>query len=669
MSSNERSLVRCGLALLAPVLLFGLVMSAQNPAFSVVEATIPQMQAAMATGNVTSREIVQQYLARMASYEDRLNAVLAVNPRALEEADARDRERAQGKVRGPLHGIPIAIKDNIQTTDMPTTGGALAFDGFVPPYEATVTRNLREAGAIIIAKTNMTELANWVAADMPGNYNAIAGYGLNPYDPRRDPRDGADGRPALSPGGSSSGAGTSANFWAANVGTETSGSILTPASLTMLAAIKPTVGRISRYGVIPLAADQDTAGPMARTVTDAAILLGVLKGVAADPKDPITTTCARVPGGDYTRFLNAGGLAGARIGSPRAFFYEKITLPGARELRGGLDDDEARLMAEAIAALRKQGAVVVDPVEIPSVVSSDTKSNVLFWGPCSGPGNARGTDGGCSVVFKYGMKRDFNAWLASLGPSAPVRTLAELRSWNAAHQKSGAIKYGQAQLIFRTEMDLRPTARVTKPIASARLAPQPGGGIDAVIGAHKLDAGVSDPRAPSSLRRLDIPTVIVPFGFVPNVQGLALPRFELAVALRRQFHRLVVQRGPADRNWHSFEQATKRRGAAAVVSVTLREGTANMGRALTVNVEQVGPTTGKARPLAQPPDRIGLSGEGGDDRGPPAASSCCCLLAASSVRCWQRSRHAPQMSCMDARVVVTDRLAACRSGSRPSTCE
>src|SRR6202022_1827732 len=198
------------------------------------------------------RELVLQYLARIATYEDKLHAAITVNRLALAEAEARDRERAQGKVRGPLHGIPIALKDNIHTTDMPTTGGALAFDGFVPPYEATLTKNLRAAGAVIIAKTTMTELANWVAGaptPMPANYNAIAGYGMNPYDPRRDPRPATfDGRPALPTGGSSSGIGTAASFWAGNVGTETSGSILSPANQTMLAGIKPTVGRISRYG-------------------------------------------------------------------------------------------------------------------------------------------------------------------------------------------------------------------------------------------------------------------------------------------------------------------------------------------------------------------------------------------------------------------------------------
>src|SRR5882672_7708736 len=296
------------------------LLAAQTPTpaskqpFTVVESSIRDMQTAMRQGRITSREIVLQYLTRIATYEDKLNAVIAVNPKALEEAEARDRERAQGKIRGPLHGIPIALKDNIHTTDMPTTGGALAFDGLVPSYEATLTKNLRDGGAIIIAKTIMTELANWVAIGMPGNYNALVGYGLNPYDPRRDPREAtADGRPALAAGGSSSGIGTAANFWAANVGTETSGSILSPSNQNMLAAVKPTVGRISRYGVIPITADQDTAGPMARTVADAAILLGALEGGAPDPNDAATRRCPPPPGRDYTRFLNPEGLQGARI--------------------------------------------------------------------------------------------------------------------------------------------------------------------------------------------------------------------------------------------------------------------------------------------------------------------------------------------------------------------
>src|SRR6187431_3162246 len=280
--------------------------------FTLVEATIPQMREAMEQGRLTSHQLVEMYLARLGIYQQALKAAIYINANALKEADERDRERAAGRVRGPLHGIPIALKDNIHTTDMPTTGGALAFDGLVPPYEATLTRNLRDAGAIIIAKTVLTELANWVSDRMPTNYGSLAGFGFNPYDPRRDPRDSADGRPVLATGGSSSGIGTAASFWAANVGTETSGSILSPANQTMLVGIKPTVGRISRHGVIPITADQDTAGPLARTVTDAAILLGVLESAQPDPNDPATKACAPPPGRDYRRYLKRDGLKGAR---------------------------------------------------------------------------------------------------------------------------------------------------------------------------------------------------------------------------------------------------------------------------------------------------------------------------------------------------------------------
>ena len=191
--------------------MLSLGVQGQQRRFTVVEATIPQMQEAMAKKQLTSRQLVEQYLIRIAMYEDRLNAALAINPKALDEADALDRERAQGKIRGPLHGIPVALKDNIHTTNMPTTGGALVFAGYIPPYEATLTKHLKDAGAIIIAKTGLTELANWVAGNpnaMPGNYNAVGGFGFNPYDPRPDPRpEPGDGRPVLQTGGSSSGIG------------------------------------------------------------------------------------------------------------------------------------------------------------------------------------------------------------------------------------------------------------------------------------------------------------------------------------------------------------------------------------------------------------------------------------------------------------------------------
>jgi amidase len=489
-----------------------------SSSFTVFEASIPDLQAAMAAKRTTSHAIVQEYLTRIALYEDKLNAAITINPNALHEADERDRERAQGQVRGPLHGIPVALKDNIHTTTMPTTGGALVFDGFVPPYEATLTKNLRDAGAIIIAKTGMTELANWVSSNMPGDYNALKGYGMNPYDPRRDPRPATfDGRPAMGTGGSSSGIGTAANLWAANVGTETSGSILSPSNQNMLAAVKPTVGRVSRHGVIPITADQDTPGPMAKFVVDAAIMLGALEGASPDPDDPATSACVRPPDHDYTRFLKPDGLRGARIGIPRASFYDRVTAPGADRPRGGLNPDQAKVMAEAIAVLQAQGATIVDPADIPSVIDKDPKENFLLWGICSGLDDAKGKDDDCSVDLKYGMKRDFNKWLQSLGPSAPVKTLTELREWNKAHVKAGAIKYEQSQLDISDEMDVdgdrqRYDADRAKDI---RL----GGthGIDEVMKANNLDALLFPGANGSALAaRPGYPTVMVPFGMVPN---------------------------------------------------------------------------------------------------------------------------------------------------------
>jgi len=514
----------------------------KNPAFSVVEATIPQMRDAMAARRVTSRELVTQYLTRIALYEHRLHAAIAINPRALEEADALDRERAAGRIRGPLHGIPIALKDNIHTTNMPTTGGALAFAGYTPPYEATLTKNLKDAGAIIIAKTGLTELANWVAGNptpMPGNYNAVGGFGYNPYDPRPDPRDATfDGRPAQQTGGSSSGIGTAASFWAGNVGSDTGGSIISPSNANMLVGIRPTIGRISRYGVIPITADHDTAGPMARSVADAAIMFGALESPSPDPNDAATRTCTPPPGRDYTKFLNAGALKGARIGVPRAYYYDRITMTGDDPSRpegigpttgitagrGGLNPAQAKVMADAIAVLKQQGAIVVDPADVPSLIEKDPQQNFARWDFCSGADQAKGMDANCSVNFKYGMKRDFNAWLKSLGPSAPVKTLTELRQWNLAHQKAGAIKYGQSRLDISDEMDLekdrvRNDADMRKDWLLSR-----DRGIDGVLKANNVDAILTPGGAGAGIAsRAGYPIVVVPFGMVPNAPNPAFP--------------------------------------------------------------------------------------------------------------------------------------------------
>ncbi|MGQ0735874.1 MAG: amidase family protein [Acidobacteriota bacterium] len=499
----------------------------QGP-FRIVEATIPEMQAAMTTGQLTARELVTHYLVRLGVYEDRLNAALAVNARAIEEADALDRERAQGRVRGPLHGIPVALKDNIHTTHLPTTGGALAFAGYVPPYEATLTKNLRDAGAIIIAKAGLTELANWVAGapnPMPGNYNAVGGFAYNPYDPRPDPREASfDGRPALSTGGSSSGVGTAANLWAANVGSDTGGSVISPSNANMLVGIRPTIGRISRHGVIPITADHDTAGPMTRTVADAAIMMGALEGASPDPQDPATTTCPPPPGRDYTKFLDAGALKGARIGIPRAFYYNEITLPGQDRPRGGLNAAQGAVMAEAIAVLGQQGAVVVDPADIPSFVATDAGANFLLFDFCSGADQAKGTDAACSVPFKYGMKRDFNLWLKSLGPSAPVKTLAELRAWNLAHTRAGAIRFGQSRLDISDEMDLDADRARYEADRRKDLLLSRDRGIDGVLRAHRLDAILTPGGSGAGLAaRAGYPIIVVPFGMVPNAPTPPFP--------------------------------------------------------------------------------------------------------------------------------------------------
>ncbi|HVR44089.1 MAG TPA: amidase family protein [Thermoanaerobaculia bacterium] len=547
----------------AAALLLALPLSAAaqqpEPPFSVVEATISEMQEALRTGRVTSRDLVTQSLIRIALYEDKLNATMSVNPHALEEADRLDRERAAGKVRGPLHGIPVALKDIIHTTDMPTTGGALAFAGLVPPYEATLTRNLRDAGAIILAKTGLTELANWIGRGMPTNYNSLHGYGFNPYDPRRDPREATgDGRPVLATGGSSSGVGTAASFWAANVGTETSGSILSPASANMLAGIKPTVGRVSRHGIIPITADQDTAGPMARTLTDAAIVLGVLEGDEPDPNDSATTRCD--PVADYTVFLQKDGLKGARIGIPRAFYWDEYTPPGEERPRGGLGESHRKVMNDAVAVLKAQGAIIVDPVNPPSVVDQDPDESYLLWGICTSMDQVK--ERKCSISFGYGMERDFNAWLESLGDAAPVKTLAELRAWNERHEKMGTLKYGQALLDYSSAMDQEIFRERYEHDRARDIELAGTRGIDAVMKEHRLDALLFPSNWGAAIAaRPGYPSVIVPFGTIPNAPSTPYPDgFDAKPApFGVTFTGTACSEPGLLRIAYAFEQATRKR--------------------------------------------------------------------------------------------------------------
>jgi amidase len=548
--------------------------------FDVVETSITEMRTALDQGRVTSHELVVAYLTRIALYEDKLHCIITVNPNVLAEADDRDRERAQGHAHGPLHGIPIALKDNILTHDIVTTGGALAFTGYIPPYDATLVKNLRDAGAVIIAKTGLSELANWVAGPptpMPANYNAVRGFGYNPYDPRRDPREGSDdGRPVLTTGGSSSGVGTAANFWAGNVGSETSGSILSPSNQNMLAAVKPTVGRISRYGVIPITADQDTAGPMAKSVTDVAIMLGALESAAPDPGDSATTKCKPPSGRDYTPFLTADGLKGMRIGIPRAFFYDPATPPrrtgapveaggrggGRGGFGNGLTPEQKRVMTEAIEILKQQGAEIVDPADIPSVVATDPDKNFVLWNQCSGLTNSRGKDANCSVVLKYGMKRDFNAWLQTLGPSAPVKTLTELREWNITHTNGGAIRFGQSQLDISDEMDVQADRARYEADRARDLDLAATHGIDEVMKAQRLDAILFPGASGAAIAaKPGYPTVMVPFGMVPNTQGAPFPPgFDPKPApFGVSFTGMACSEPSLLKMAYSFEQATKRR--------------------------------------------------------------------------------------------------------------
>jgi amidase len=291
--------------------------------------------------------------------------------------------------------------------------------------------------------------------------------------------------------------------------------------------LKPTVGRISRHGIVPITLDQDTAGPMARTVRDVAILFAVLEGDRPDPKDPATGRCPRPDGGDYTTFLDAGALRGARLGVPRAYFVEAIQPPGETEPRGGLDAERRALFEQAIAKLRELGAEVIDPTDLPSILHPDPERNFLRWPVCHSYEDRKGRDAHGSIVLKYGMKRDFERWLESLGPAAPVRSLTDLRRFNLAHQKAGAIQYGQARLDISDEMDgVRDRSRYLrnreKDLELAQVS-----GLDAVFQAHRLDAVVFPANLGADVAaRAGYPSLIVPAGFYPpQLEGLP-PGFE-----------------------------------------------------------------------------------------------------------------------------------------------
>ena len=532
--------------------------------FSVVEASIPDMQAALRDGRITSHELVMQYLARVGMYEDKLHAAVTVNARALAEADELDKERATGHLRGPLHGIPVALKDNIMTKDLPISGGMLLFKFYTPPYEATLTANLRNAGAIIIAKSTMSELAGWAGGDpiaLPGGYNAAAGQSYNPYDPRA----AEDGKPVLDVAGSSSGVGVAANLWAANVGTSTGGSIEGPSNANMLVGIRPTTGRVSRYGIIPLTLDQDTAGPMAKTVTDSAIMLGVLEG-EPDPKDPSTSTCTAPAHHDYTQFLKADALKGKRIGIPRTGIYSSFAVPGQEKPFPGLRADELQSMENAIAALKAAGAEVVDPADIPSAAAKDAAHNLAAHPICQKASESRGPEQLCSNVLRYGYKRDFNAWLLSLGDTAPVRNLNEFLQWNLDHKEYGAIKYGQARLEVSESMDLVKDMPRYEADRASDLKLTRDEGLDAAMTSYKLDA-ILFPAATGAnyASKAGYPIITVPYGMTANPNAAAKGSPDKTRPYGVSFIGALCGEPQLLGITYAFEQATKKRVAPSPV--------------------------------------------------------------------------------------------------------
>ena len=405
--------------------------------FELLETTIPEIQKALQSNVITIARLTRLYLNRIAAFDDNgpgINAYIHVNRRAMDEArelDALNPHRGPGKK--PLYGVPVLLKDNIDTADMPTTAGSVALAGSIPPDDAFITRKLREAGALILGKGTLTEYANFIALNMPTGYSSLGGFGFNPYDPRADPRTTPpfnDGRPVLQTGGSSSGPGigTNANLAAVSVGTETSGSILSPANANGIVGIKPTVGLVSRDGIIPITADQDTAGPITRTVTDAAILLGVLAGF--DSGDPATAACM-TPGNcfdDYTKFLDRHALRGARI----AVYSPPVPLAANRQA----------LIDNAVAVLRAQGA----SVRVLAVTDIPAQLGTCVTRPAP-------TDRTCSTVLLYGFKRDLNAYLGAT-PGAPNRTLAEIIAFNNAF--TPPMKYGQAIAIGAEALNVAP---------------------------------------------------------------------------------------------------------------------------------------------------------------------------------------------------------------------
>lgn len=458
--------------------------------FELDEWTVGELQAGLTSGRCTAVTLAEKYLERIESIDrdgPRLRSVIELNPDAMAIARASDRERKESGPKSLLHGIPVLIKDNIATRDrMATTAGSLALEGATPPRDAFVVQRLREAGAVILGKTNLSEWANFRSTRSTSGWSGRGGVTRNPFVLDRNPS------------GSSSGSGVAvaANLCAVAVGTETDGSIVSPSSANGIVGIKPTVGLVSRLGIIPIAHSQDTAGPMARTVTDAAILLGILAG--EDPRDPVTTAHSQKRRRDYTEFLDANGLHGARIGVAREYFDIH---PGAVEV-----------VENILQEMRRAGAILVDP--------ADLSSHGQF-------GNAE------MEVLLYEFKAGLNAYLKELAPGAAVRTLRDVIEFNERN-RDREMPYFAQELFLRAEVKGPLTDEAYRKALdkSHRLARKEG--IDAVMDAHRLDALVAPTAGPAHVTDLllgdrDIggssgpaavagyPNITIPAGFVSGL--------------------------------------------------------------------------------------------------------------------------------------------------------
>jgi amidase len=404
-----------------------------------MEQTISELQQKMSTGELTSLKITGTYLERIRNLDREVNSVIDLNPDAESIAAGLDSERAGGKVRGPLHGIPILIKDNIDTKDkMQTTSGSLALEGNIASRDAFLVRQLRKAGAVILGKTNLSEWANFRGKRSVSGWSSRGGLTRNPYALDRSACGSSSG----------SGAAVAADFCAAAVGTETDGSVICPSQTNGIVGIKPTLGLISRSGIIPIAHSQDTAGPMARTVADAAILLGALTGV--DKNDSATAASIKRALKDYTRFLDKDGLKGARIGIARNMC--------------GTDQRILALFNQSIVAMKSLGAVIIDPANLPNFDKfGKTEMEVLH----------------------YEFKADLNKYLA--GANGRVKSMAEVIKFNDENSARVMPYFGQEHMLAAQEKGGLRDKAYRDALAKNHLLTRKNG-IDAVMRKYKLDA-------------------------------------------------------------------------------------------------------------------------------------------------------------------------------------